>query len=92
VFGEGGACCCSRTTLGFGFSEFEREALAARNDAAHANPIEPGEEWGTLKKCRALQTVFARALLGIVSGPTHYFDYGTEGFPARRLSESQGRQ
>jgi hypothetical protein len=78
--------------LGFDFSEFEREALAARNDAAHANPIEPGEEWGTLKKCRALQTVFGRVMLGIVSGPTHYFDYGTEGFPVRRLPESQGRQ
>ncbi|MCX4240152.1 hypothetical protein [Paraliomyxa miuraensis] len=76
--------------LGLGHGEIEKSALAARNDAAHANPIAPGEEHDVLKRYRALHTLVARVLFSILGMTVNYRDYSSAGFPFRRLAEEQG--
>ena len=76
--------------LGLKFGDTEEMALAARNDAAHANRVDPSENFASLRAYRAAHTLFARGLLTILGGYVRYFDYSTFGFPVRDLSEAQG--
>ena len=68
----------------------EKRALQARNDAAHANEVDPAENFARLRDYRAAHTLFARVMFAILGIPVHYFDYSTEGFPPRELKDAQG--
>ena len=78
------------TDLGLEFGDVERNALQARNDAAHANPISPGEEARTLGRCRALYTLVARALLAAIGADLKYFDYSPLDYPVLELNQPMG--
>lgn len=76
--------------LGLQYGEIEERALQARDDAAHAMPYNVTEGFEKLKAYRALQTLFARVLLRLLSAQVYYFDYSAEGHPLRRIHEQQG--
>ena len=78
------------TDLGLKFGAIEKVALAARNDAAHANEFAPDEGFEKLQAYRAAHTLFARCLLAILGGQVRYFDYSSRDYPDRDSSEAQG--
>lgn len=78
------------TDLGLNFGDTERRALAARNNAAHAKQMAPPAPFATLEGYRALHTLFARALFALLGVPVRYFDYSSDGFPVREVTQGQG--
>ncbi len=76
-----------------GFSDSKdaiRQAIAARNDAAHGNFIEDTQWRATYIGGKKLQTLFARALLALTGSEMKYFDYSAVGFPVKDLKIAQG--
>lgn len=76
--------------LGLKHGSLEASGLKARNDAAHANPIDPNDYEAALLAVHALETLLARVLFAIVGIDIHYVDYSTLGHPLRKLSDPQG--
>jgi hypothetical protein len=65
----------------------ESKAWKRRNDAAHGNEVEPGEELHLIQDTKLLKVVLHRMLLRITNGSDSYFDYASLGFPVRRLQD-----
>lgn len=78
------------TDLALQHGETEMQALQARNNDAHALPFNTAEAFEKLRSYRALHTLFARALLRMLSAQVFYFDYSSLGHPLKRLEEKQG--
>jgi hypothetical protein len=76
--------------LGLEHSDVEHKALLARNNAAHANKLEPSDYPDTHANYRGLQTLFARCLFRLLGVETNYIDYSSLGYPARPISDKQG--
>lgn len=72
--------------------EVEKQALLARNDAAHANILDTANNDRTLRQCRALHTLIARVIFSILNIEVEYFDYSSIGHVPRALTEKQGDQ
>ncbi len=76
--------------LDLNYGGAEDRALGARNDAAHANQLDPADNFERLRDYRAAHTLFARGLLAILGVEVRYFDYSSRGYPARDLAQPQG--
>jgi hypothetical protein len=63
----------------------EELAWKRRDDAAHGNAMEPGEELPLIQDTKLLKIIFHRMLLRITNASGLYFDYATPGFPIRNL-------
>jgi hypothetical protein len=70
--------------------EVEENALLARNDAAHANPLDHASNETTLRRCRALHTLIARVVFSLLNIDVAYFDYSSVGHLTRPLADKQG--
>lgn len=65
----------------------EELAWKRRDDAAHGNAMEPGEELVLIQDNKLLKVIFHRMLLRTVNASDSYFDYATPDFPIRNLSD-----
>jgi hypothetical protein len=65
----------------------EELAWKRRDDAAHGNAMEPGEEPDLIQDNKLLRVIFHRMLLRITNATDSYFDYATPDFPIRNLAD-----
>jgi hypothetical protein len=73
--------------IGISLGIDEARAWRRRNDAAHGNAMDAGEELDVIRDIKLLKIVFHRIFLRMVNGADSYTDYATPGFPIRRLTE-----
>lgn len=72
--------------LGLILGDVELKAWQTRNDAAHGNEIEDGEEKSLfIRRTRILRMILIRVILKITNGSDEYYDYYTLGFKVRSL-------
>lgn len=77
------------TDLKLRHGEVEKRALLSRNDAAHANPLQPDSNLTMLANYRALHTLLARTMFAVLGLSVEYIDYSALDFPHKSLAQQQ---
>ena len=75
-------------SLGISLSNAEKAAWQQRNDAAHGNEVEDGNQIKLIRDLKLLKVIFHRVFLSVIGGGSHYIDYYSIGFPNKLLTES----
>ncbi len=75
--------------LGLKIGKIERDALRAKNVAAHGGRFSKDYQ-RLVNTCRAYETLFHRVMLRVLEFQGPYIDYSTYGFPTRKLDEPLG--
>lgn len=75
-------------SLGISLSNAEKAAWQQRNDAAHGNEVEEGNQIKLIRELKILKVIFHRVFLSVIGGSSHYIDYYSIGFPNKLLTES----
>ena len=75
-------------SLGISFSNAEKAAWQQRNNAAHGNEVEEGNQIKLIRDLKILKVIFHRVFLSAIGGGSQYVDYYSIGFPNKLLTES----